>query len=195
MVVGHGGDVIDELTTDHREVDRLFEEIESAAAGSIQRKRLVDQVTIELVRHSVAEEEYLYPAVRRHLPDGDATADKEIADHSRVERLLKDLEGREANASDFDVLVRKLKTEVTSHVLDEERNLFPQLRQACDKEALDKLGDKVRSAKKTAPTRPHPGAPDTAPVLKILAPGAGLVDRARDLVTGRGKQPKGREEG
>jgi hemerythrin superfamily protein len=195
MVVGHGEDVIDELTTDHREVDRLFEEIESAAAGSIERKRLVDQVTIELVRHSVAEEEYLYPAVRRHLPDGDATADKEIADHSRVERLLKDLEGREANASDFDVLVRKLKTEVTSHVLDEERNLFPQLRQACDKEALDKLGDKVRSAKKTAPTRPHPGAPDTAPVLKILAPGAGLVDRARDLVTGRGKQPKGREEG
>lgn len=193
--MGHGGDVIDELTTDHREVDQIFARIESATAGSIERKRLVDQVTIELVRHSVAEEEYLYPAVRRHLPDGDTTADKEIADHSRVERLLKDLEGREANASDFDVLVRKLKTEVTSHVRDEEMNLFPQLRQACDKEALDKLGDKVRSAKKTAPTRPHPGAPATPTALKILAPGAGLVDRARDLVTGRGRQPKGREEG
>jgi hypothetical protein len=60
---------------------------------------------------------------------------------------------------------------------------------------LDELGEKVRSAKKTAPTRPHPGAPDTPAALKILAPGAGLVDRARDLVTGRGKQPKGREEG
>lgn len=195
MVVGHGGDVIEELTGDHRELDRLFEQIEAAAAGSPERKRLVDQVTIELVRHSVAEEEYLYPAVRRHLPDGDATADKEIADHGTVERLLKDLEGRDAGASDFDVLVRKLKTEVTSHVRDEETNLFPRLRRACDKEALHELGEKVRSAKKTAPTRPHPGAPDNASALKLLAPGAGLVDRARDLVTGRGKQPKGKEEG
>ncbi|MPY37939.1 hemerythrin domain-containing protein, partial [Streptomyces adustus] len=30
-------------------------------------------------------------------------------------------------------------------------------------------------------------APNTPPANKLLAPGAGLVDRARDLITGRGK--------
>jgi hypothetical protein len=42
-------------------------------------------------------------------------------------------------------------------------------------------------AKKMAPTRPHPAAPDTPPANKLLAPGAGLVDRLRDALTGRGK--------
>jgi hypothetical protein len=46
----------------------------------------------------------------------------------------------------------------------------------------------VRRAKKMAPTRPHPSAPDTPPANKLLAPGTGLVDRLRDALSGRGKQ-------
>lgn len=57
---------------------------------------------------------------------------------------------------------------------------------ACSPEALDELGEKTRRAKKTAPTRPHPSAPDTPPGNKLLGPGVGLVDRARDLISGRG---------
>ncbi|MFY7066141.1 hypothetical protein ACOQFV_09790 [Nocardiopsis changdeensis] len=36
-----------------------------------------------------------------------------------------------------------------------------------------------------APTRPHPGAPDTPPADRLLAPGAGLIDRMRDALSGR----------
>ncbi|MGP3998769.1 hemerythrin domain-containing protein [Streptomyces sp. 8N706] len=185
--MGHGGDVIAELTTDHREVDDLFERFERAAPGGAERKRLVDMLTIELVQHSVAEEQHLYPAVREHLEEGDALADKEIADHGRVEQLLKDLEGRAADDRDFDRLVVKLKTEVTAHVKDEETNLFVRLREGCHPFVLESLGEKVRNAKKTAPTRPHPSSPSTPPINKLLAPGLGLVDRARDYVTGRGQ--------
>ncbi|MDX2708433.1 hemerythrin domain-containing protein, partial [Streptomyces sp. PA03-6a] len=32
-----------------------------------------------------------------------------------------------------------------------------------------------------------PAAPHTPPANKLLAPGAGLVDRARDFVSGRGR--------
>ncbi|MFF4185007.1 hemerythrin domain-containing protein [Streptomyces sp. NPDC001691] len=185
--MGHGGDVIAELTADHREVDDLFAEIEKAPAGSDERKKLADRLTIELVRHSVAEEEHLYPAVREHLPQGDAIADKELTDHSKVEQLLKQLEHRDADAHDFDKIVAELRFEVTSHVHDEETNLFVKLRQTCSAERLEELGDKIRSAKKAAPTRPHPGAPNTPPLNKLLAPGTGFVDRVRDHVTGRGK--------
>ncbi|MFI5520076.1 hemerythrin domain-containing protein [Streptomyces platensis] len=185
--MGHGGDVIQELTTDHREVDELFGQFEDALPGSPDRKRLVDAITIELVRHSVAEEMHLYPAVREHLEEGDALADKEIADHARVEQLLKDLEEREPDDTDFDRLMVKLKTEVTSHVDDEENHLFPQLRNHVHSYILESLGEKVREAKKTAPTRPHPAAPSTPPANRLLAPGLGLVDRARDYVTGRGR--------
>lgn len=186
--MGHGGNVIQELTTDHREVEEIFGRIEALPSGSAERKTLCDQATMELVRHSVAEEAYLYPAVRQHLRGGDALADKEIEDHSKAEQIMKDLEGCQADDPRFDSLMTQLMSEIRSHVADEEQNLFPQLEAACPPDALMDLGDKVRRAKKMAPTRPHPSAPDTPPANKLLAPGAGLVDRMRDMLSGRGKE-------
>ncbi len=186
--MGDGGNVIDELVTDHREVEEIFGRIEGLPPGDKDRKVYADQATRELVRHSVAEEEYLYPAVREHVAGGGALADKEIDDHSRAEQIMKDLEGYEADDPEFDRLIGTLMTEIRSHVADEEENLFPKLRAACSPDALDELGDKVRQAKKTAPTRPHPSAPDKPPANKLLAPGAGMVDRIRDALTGRGKK-------
>jgi hypothetical protein len=115
-------------------------------------------------------------------------ADKEIDDHSRAEQIMKDLESCDADDAEFDRLVGMLMTEVRSHIADEEENLFPLLSGSCPADKLDELGDKVRQAKKIAPTRPHPSAPDRPPANKLLAPGAGLVDRVRDALTGRGKK-------
>ncbi|MCZ9346936.1 hemerythrin domain-containing protein [Streptomyces sp. TRM76130] len=185
--MGHGGNVVDELTTDHREVEELFGRIEALPPGHKDRKVYADQVTIELVRHSVAEEMYLYPAVRDHVAGGAALADKELEDHAQAERIMKDLEPRGPDDPEFDRLVTLLMGEIRAHVADEEANLFPRLREACPPGALDELGDQVREAKTTAPTRPHPAAPDTPPLNKLLDPGAGLVDRMRDALSGRGK--------
>ncbi|HCA85214.1 MAG TPA: hemerythrin [Streptomyces sp.] len=185
--MGHGGNVIDELTTDHREVEEIFGQIQALPAGDQQRKELADRATTELVRHSIAEEMHLYPAVRQYVRGGDGIADKEIEDHSAAERTMKQLEGCEAGDPEFDRLMGELMREIRGHVQDEEDNLFPMLRAAADAQELDKLGEKVRQAKKMAPTRPHPAAPSTPPANKLLAPGAGLVDRARDALSGRGK--------
>ncbi|WP_042374746.1 hemerythrin domain-containing protein [Streptacidiphilus neutrinimicus] len=185
--MGHGGNVIEELKADHREVQAMFDQINALPLGNAKRRDIADEITIELVRHSVAEEMYLYPAVREHVPGGDAMADKEIADHSKVEEMLKQLEGLDADRSEFDTLITGIIAEVVAHVTDEENRLFPALAQVCSPQQLDELGDKVRSAKAKAPTRPHPGAPSTPPMNKLVAPGAGLVDRARDMISGRGR--------
>jgi hemerythrin superfamily protein len=174
--------------TDHREVEEMFARIQEMAGGGQELRDLVDDVTIELVRHSVSEEQYLYPAVREHIDGGDRIADKEIADHGRVEKLLKQLEGTDTEDPIMSPLLQQLMDEVAAHVQDEENNLFPMLRQACSPETLNELGDKIRRAKSMAPTRPHPSAPDTPPANKLLAPGVGLVDRARDFITGRGSK-------
>ncbi|MEU8511026.1 hemerythrin domain-containing protein [Kitasatospora sp. NPDC048722] len=185
--MGHGGNAIDELMTDHREVEGMFARIQAMTGGGQQLRDAVDEVTIELVRHSVAEEQYLYPAVREHIQGGDRLADKEIADHGRVEELLKRLEQMDTGDAQMNTVLQQLMNEVADHVQDEENNLFPMLRRACTPEQLNDLGDKIRRAKSMAPTRPHPAAPDTPTASKLLAPGVGLVDRARDFATGRGK--------
>ncbi|KUL35591.1 hemerythrin [Streptomyces sp. NRRL F-4489] len=178
-------DLLTELATDHREIETLLGRLDAAAPGSPDRKQLLDTLTIELVRHTVAEEEHLYPAVRKHLAGGDGLADKELADHRRVEELLRELEGRSAGEDQFGVLVRELSVTVTAHIADEERTLFPLLREGVHPFVLESLGRKAQEAKKTAPTHPHPRAPSTPPVIGLLAPGIGLVDRVRDYLTGR----------
>ena len=179
-------DVIAILTHDHREFEELFAHLDKLPRGDAERRELADQLTIELVRHSVAEEMHLYPAVREHVPGGAQLADREIAEHAQAEQLLKTLEGLGVEEPEFDNTLTELMQAIRNHVQEEENTLFPALSGALDEPDLIELGAKVESAKRTAPTRPHPAAPDTPPWNRILAPGTGLVDRLRDALSGRG---------
>lgn len=67
-------DVVSVLTDDHRAVEQVFVQLESRQGEPGIRRDLADHVIAELVRHSVAEEQYLYPAARKALPDGDTVA-------------------------------------------------------------------------------------------------------------------------
>ena len=80
--------------------------------------------------------------------------------------------------------MRRLIEDIRHHVEDEESDLLPKLRDACDEADWRELGKKFEQAKKMAPTRPHPSAPDKPPASKILGPGVGLIDRMRDALTG-----------
>jgi hemerythrin superfamily protein len=180
-------DLIDVLTHDHREVEDMFAELDKLPAGHAERRTVVDQVTMELVRHAVAEEQYLYPSARKMLPDGDEVADRELGEHAEVEKLLKELERLDAGDAEFDIRLAQLMTSVRQHVQEEEGMLFPRLAAAASPDELLDLGDKVTRAKKVAPTRAHPSAPDKPPLNKLLAPGTGLVDRIRDALSGRGR--------
>ncbi|HVX43698.1 MAG TPA: hemerythrin domain-containing protein [Mycobacteriales bacterium] len=179
-------DVVEVLTHDHREVEDLFGQIEAAGGDPEKKSDLVEQVTIELVRHSVAEEQWLYPAVREKVSGGDLLADQEISEHAEVEQLLKDLERLQPADSEYAAKLASLMSDVRQHVQEEENELFPKLTAASTPDELRELGAKIERAKKTAPTRPHPSSPSAPPANKILAPGAGMIDRLRDALTGRG---------
>lgn len=183
MTTAHQQDIIEDVITDHREFEEVFTGIEKGGGGN--KRDLVEHVIGELVRHSVAEEQYLYPVARRVLSDGDKIVDHELEEHAEAERLMKSLEGTDAEDPKFDDLTRKLIDAIRHHVEDEETDLLPKLREACDSAELRELGEKFEKAKKMAPTRPHPAAPDRPPANKILGPGVGLIDRMRDALTGR----------
>lgn len=179
-------DVLQLLEHDHREVEEMFAEIERASDPQ-QRKTIVEHLIIELVRHAEAEEQAVYPMIRKHIENGDATVDREIREHSEAEELMKQLEKTDPTNREYLRLVHELAAATRSHIAEEEGEVFPQFRQSVNPEELDKLGDVVEALKKIVPTRPHPMAPDTPPWNALLAPGAGLVDRVRDAVTGRGR--------
>jgi hemerythrin-like domain-containing protein len=179
------GDLINVITADHREAENIFRELEAGTGGPEHRRDLADHVIAELVRHSVAEEQYMYPTAREALPNGDEVADHELQEHAEAEQVMKELDGLDATDPRFDELLGKLISDIRHHIEDEEKDLLPKLQQACSQEQLETLGEKVTKAKQMAPTRPHPAAPDKPPANKILGPSAGLVDRMRDALTGR----------
>jgi hemerythrin superfamily protein len=179
-----GPDVVDELTTDHREATLLLDEL--LTAGDPQRRRdMADTAITELVRHSVAEEMYVYPVMREHLPDGEDAVAHDIEEHQQLERTMKELEGCDAQDPRFMELVRELRDQLHHHATDEENEQFPLLRARVPREQLVKMREQVETAKKIAPTRPHPSAPNSEVFHKLVGPGVGLMDRVRDKLTGR----------
>ncbi|GAB2465116.1 hemerythrin domain-containing protein [Jatrophihabitans fulvus] len=177
-------DVIEVLTGDHRDVLELLGRIVEISDADLRRD-LADTVIAELVRHSVAEEMFVYPAIRAHVPDGAQQVEHDIEEHQRLEAALKAWEGVDPTDAEFDECARTVTELLRHHAADEENTQFPQLREALSQEDLSRLGDKVSMAKMAAPTRPHPASPHAALFHKTVGPGVGLVDKLRDALSGR----------
>lgn len=177
-------DVVDVLIQDHREAALLVTEVLQATDPVVQRD-LADQFIAELVRHAVAEEMYVYPAMRKHLPDGEAAVEHDLEEHRELEKTMKELEALNPEDGRFTELVTHLQSVLADHVADEETEQFPQLRASVPREELVEIAEKVEAAKKLAPTRPHPTAPNNQLFHKMVGPGVGLVDRLRDRLSGR----------
>ena len=185
----HERDVIDVLEHDHREVEQMFAELESLRGASTEesrsrRKALTEQVTIELVRHSVAEEVLVYPQVEHKVSAEEA--DHARKEHAEAEETLHRLEKLDADDPAFDEELATLMAEIRHHIADEEGQMFAHMRQAIEPDELSKLGARVEAFKQVAPTRPHPNVPNEPLPRMAAGPAASLFDRMRDLATGRG---------
>jgi hemerythrin-like domain-containing protein len=180
-----GTDMVSVLVTDHQEMKDYFRELE-AATDAKARRDAADKLTAEVARHSVAEEMYLYPAARKILPNGDELIDEEIQEHAEVEKLLKQWEGMDGDDPQFMSIYEQIRDGLLHHIDEEEEpKLFPEMQAALSQEEQENLGAKITRAKKLAPTRPHPSAPDGPPWDKVVGPPTGIMDRMRDLMSGR----------
>jgi hemerythrin superfamily protein len=182
-------DVIEILEHDHREVEQMFQELESLRGATTEqarsrRKDLADQVTIELVRHSVAEEVLVYPEVEDKVSAEEAQHARE--EHAEAEETLHRLEKLDADDPAFDDELATLMGEIRHHIQDEEGQMFVHMRQVLDADQLRRLGSRVEAFKKVAPTRPHPNVPNERLPRLVAGPAASLFDRMRDLATDRG---------
>ena len=182
-------DVIEVLEHDHREVEEMFAELESLRGASTEeakarRKAVAEQVTIELVRHSVAEEVLVYPQVDKKVSAEEA--ERARKEHAEAEETLQRLERLDADDPAFDDELAKLMAEIRHHIEDEEEKMFAAMRQVIDADELRTLGARVEAFKKVAPTRPHPNVPNEPLPRMAAGPAASLFDRMRDLATGRG---------
>jgi hypothetical protein len=128
---------------------------------------------------------FVYPVMEEHFENGHEEVAHDKEEHKRLEELLKQLEGLEPEDPAFPQCVGRIQEVLADHVADEESEQFPKLRASLPADRLIDLRDKVEMAEKVAPTRPHPGAPNSEMFHKLVGPGVGMVDRLRDALSGR----------
>ena len=179
-----GQDVVEILTADHREMMELLGRIKQTSDAG-RRRELADALIAEVVRHAVAEEMYVYPAVEERVPDGTRQVEHDKEEHQEIVEVMKQIEGLDAADQTFMLRIQQLEAQLRHHATDEESEQFPQLRAHLTAERLSELGRKVQTAKTLAPTRPHPSAPHSELFHKTIGPGVGMIDRLRDALTGR----------
>ncbi len=178
-------DILDLLVQEHREAEQLLDQLSMQSGQEQDPRDVADLFISALVRHSVAEEMYVYPVIREYLDDGDEAVDHDTQEHQELEELLKELEGLQPADGEFTEVVARLREVLADHIKDEEDEQFPKLRQVVPAEKLVDLRAKVEMAEKVAPTRPHPNAPHSELFHKVVGPGVGMVDRLKDALSGR----------
>lgn len=178
-------DAITLLKDDHRSVERLFKRFEKAGERAyVEKRRIVDEIIEELSVHAAIEEQLFYPAARATVPGTEDIALESLEEHHVVKWLLSELADMDADAERFVAKTTVLIENVRHHVEEEEGEFFPKVREALGRNDLNDLGDAMVLAKESAPTHPHPRAPDTPPANLVTGPAAAVIDRVGDKVGG-----------
>ena len=184
-------DAIALLKRDHEEVERLFRQFEKLTERAHRSKqRIVMKIIRELAIHAAVEEMLFYPAVRtaamkanvRTLKEAADTVLESLEEHHVVKWTLSELEKMKPEDERYDAKVQVLMESVRHHVEEEQEELFPKARRLLGDDLLFELGDRIEKAKKIAPTRPHPRAPDEPPGNLVAGTVAAVMDRAKDMV-------------
>lgn len=176
-------DAITLLKKDHQEVKKLFNQFEKAAKkGTADQRALAEEIIRELSVHAAIEEEIFYPAVREAVPAAEDHVLESLEEHHLVKLVAAELDDMEPDDERFKAKMTVMMESVRHHIEEEESDLFPQVREALGRKPLAEIGSALEVAKETAPTRPHPHAPDTPPGNLVAGAGAGLFDRVRDAV-------------
>jgi hemerythrin-like domain-containing protein len=170
--------ILDVLASDHRAIRALLDQ----ASDEASREQLVTL----LVRHFVAEEQYLYPLVEQRLADETSAGADALAEHRATEHELKVLERADAPLPEIAQALAAVTQRFAEHADAQENVLFPALLAACPPDELEHLADEVLGAEQLAPTRPRTVAAASPALNKFESFVEGYIDHVRDAYSHRG---------
>jgi iron-sulfur cluster repair protein YtfE (RIC family) len=117
-------DVTRMLEADHRMVEGLFVQIESAEGQ--ERAALVTELAEALNSHMELEETVVYPAMAPVT--GDDKVESGVAEHELARKGLADLVAQTPDGPGFGAALDAVKAGIEHHVKEEEDEIFPKLR-------------------------------------------------------------------
>jgi len=138
-------DAIALLKADHRAVEELFEKFEKASDYERKRK-LAEEICLELSVHAQIEEEIFYPACEGKV-DEDLLKESYV-EHDGAKVLIAEITKGSPDDEFYDAKVKVLQEEIEHHVEEEEKRLEGLFAQARKAELdMDALGQDLAARK------------------------------------------------
>lgn len=132
------GDVVDLILDDHRKFEALLRELRDATSDRDAARRAFSALH---VAHAEAEEEKVYPTLRRKDAIGEHEEEHSEEEHAEGhEALLKVLEAEQLDGEEFDELVEGLATAVNHHLSEEELTILNPAREEVPDDVRQRLG-------------------------------------------------------
>lgn len=186
-----GKDAIDLLEADHREVEALFREFESADDDA-RKVELAAKICGELVIHATIEERIFYPAARQALSeDKEDLVSEATVEHASLKDLIAAIDGSSPREELFEAQVKVLGEYVKHHVREEETELMPAVRRT--NVDLDAIGERLaalkESLKESQQQRPARGASNR---VRVPMPAKKRAGRSRKSAPAKASRRKSR---
>lgn len=142
------------LKADHRLVNDLFTQYESAGDGST-KQMIAEQVFTALEVHAHLEDHVFYPAYETMTGKNGTklVADSRLA-HEHVKELLIELQDIDLDEETFEAKFQELIHTVEQHVAQEEDEMFPEAEQILA-DRLVALRDEMMALKQQLMTTPR----------------------------------------
>ncbi|WP_282798376.1 hemerythrin domain-containing protein [Streptomyces sp. CC224B] len=179
--LGGPGSVLARQRRDHAEMNLLMEYYQSLDPGQGREKVLKNLLQL-VFSHAFAEETVLWPAVRRHVVDGEELTALVEAEHQQINDLTTDIERLPCGAPGREEKVRQVFALIRQDIRDEEDQILPRLQVSIDPAALRRLGAAWEAVRRSAPTHPHPAVPRRPPGNALMGLPLSCYDRARDAI-------------
>jgi hemerythrin superfamily protein len=154
-----GKDAIAILKADHMKVQGLFDRYGKARSKDT-KKKIAQQICVELTAHAQVEEEIFYPAAKAGIKAKDLI-DEATVEHKTAKDLIAEIKGGAPADELYDAKVKVLGEYIKHHVKEEQSEMFPAARKAgLDMKALGRqiadrkkalLGESKGSAAGNAP--------------------------------------------
>ncbi len=124
-------DVIVLLKNDHDEVKKMFKQFDKLAEkGDIKGKlKMTNKICVELIAHTIAEEEIFYPGARAATNDDDMI-NEGIVEHESAKELMAQIQAMDPEDPMYDAKVTVLGEYINHHVDEEEEEMFPEVRES-----------------------------------------------------------------
>ncbi|GIL82772.1 hypothetical protein Vretifemale_11708 [Volvox reticuliferus] len=190
-----GPSVISMINEDHRQFKLLWDEYNGPNMNGEMKQKLGWSLIRAIAMHSAAEEEVMYPEIRKRL--GSEAADHLLGDdgHQAIKKLLFEANYMSVEKNGEAAYTAKLSEAMKvlyHHIEDEETRTWPHFESlpGVDADLLSHLGRKFDAAKHHAVTRPHPWAPNKPPLNVLANTMTAPLDGALDMWRFGGNPPR-----